>query len=241
VSINSFDEQPAAASEIRERFGDQLGLIMLRVPSAPSKVARDHLGESLRPFEDYGLHISQALSLCVYASERRYRVEPPMLELMDRACVFEMIDYLSMRCHQLDERASLANSVAEARAVRADLGAAENLARTAFRMGELNVALKAAWQQLELAATIKEAREKVSLAAEAASERANEQGARFNAALAVVFGVVGAAGLSDSFTKPIWTKLGLPLPAGLEGPLCFVISAVLVGVVLVFVARRLKR
>jgi hypothetical protein len=241
VSITVFDDQPTTATEVRERFGDQLGLIMLRVPSAPPRVARAHLGESLRPFEDYSLHISQALSLCVYAAERRYRVEPPILETMDRACVFEMIDYLSMRCHQLDERASLAKSVAEARVVRADLGAIENLARTAFRMGELNTAIKAAWQQLELPATVKEAREKVSLASDAASERSNEQGARFNAALAVVFGIVGAAGLTDSFTKPLWTKLGLPLPEGFEGPLCFLISAVFVGLILVFITRLLKR
>lgn len=241
VSINVFKDQPTSASEIRDRFGDQLGLVMLRVPSAPKSVARTQLDESLRPFEDYSLHISQALSLCVYASERCYQVHPPILEMMDRACLFEMVDYLSMRCHQLDERASLASSVAEARAVRADLGVTENLARTAFRAGELNAATMAAWQQLELPATLKEAREKVSLAAEAASERSNEQGARFNAALAVVFGIVGAAGLTDSFTKPLWVRLGFPLPEGLEGPVCFVISAGFVGVILWLVTHLLKR
>lgn len=241
VSINVFKDQPTSASEIRDRFGDQLGLVMLRVPSAPKSAARTHLDESLRPFEDYSLHISHALSLCVYASERCYQVHPPILEIMDRACLFEMVDYLSMRCHQLDERASLASSVSEARAVRADLGVTENLARTAFRTGELNAATMAAWQQLELPATLKEAREKVSLAAEAASERSNEQGARFNAALAVVFGIAGAAGLTDSFTKPLWVRLGFPLPEGLEGPVCFVISAGFVGVILWLVTHLLKR
>ena len=241
VSIIAFDEQPTTASEIRERFGDQLGLVMMRVASAPQAVAREQLGESLRPFEDWTLHIGQALSLCVYARERRYQVHPPNLETMDRACLLEMIDYFSMRCHQLDERASLASSVAEARAVRADLRAVENLARTGFRMGELNGAAKVAWQQLDLPATVKETREKAALGAEAANERSSEQGARFNAALTVVFGVVGAAGLTDSFTKPAWTKLGLPLPNGLEGPVCFGVSAALVGLVLWLVIRISKR
>lgn len=241
VGITAFEDQPTTATEIRETFGDQLGLIMMRVSSAPQSVARAQLGESLRPFEDWTLHVNEALSLCVYARDRPYKVFPPILETTDRACLFELIDYLSMRCHQLDERASHANSAAEARVVRADLGAVENLARTGFRAGELNAATKVAWQKLELPARVKEAREKVSLAAEAASERSNNQGARFNAVLAVVFGIVGAAGLTDSFTKPLWTKLGLPLPNGLEGPACFLISAVLVGLVLWFITHVLKR
>lgn len=241
VSIIAFDDQPTTATEIRERFGDQLGLIMMRVSRASQSVARAQLGDSLRPFEDWTLHVGQALSLCVYARDRRYQVHPPILETTDRACLVEMVDYLSMRCHQLDERASLAKSVAEARAVRAELGAVENLARTGFRMGELNTAAKVAWQQFDLPGTVKEAREKVSLAAEAATERTSEQGARFNAALAVVFGIVGAAGLTDSLTKPVWTKLDLPLPGGLEGPVCFGVSAALVGIVLWLVSRFLKR
>jgi hypothetical protein len=246
VSINVFDGQPSSASELRERFGDQLGLVMLRVPSAPAKLARTHLGESLRPFDDHSLHISQAVSFCVYASrdgrDRLYeQPHPPVLEQMERACTFEMIDYLAMRCHQLDERASLVRTVAEARAVRADISAVENLARTGFRMGELNDATTAAWERLGLPATVKEAREKVSLSAEAASERASDQGAQLNSALAVVFGLVGAAGLTDSVTKPLWTAIGLPLPAGLEGPVCFAISAALVGIILWFVVRVLRK
>jgi len=230
VSIRTFDGQPATATEVREQFGDQFGHIMLRVRNAPRGVAREHLGASLRPFEDHTLHINEGVSLCVYASREgvdtsRVQPSPEILEPMERACTFEVIDYLAMRCRQLDERATLATSVAEARAVRTDVGAVENLARTSFRAGELNTAALAGWQQLRLPTMVQETREKISLAAEAATERSGEQASRLNLALTLVFGIVGTAGLTDAFTKPLWTKIGLPLPAGLDGPLLFAISA----------------
>lgn len=233
VSIRTFDGQPATATEVREQFGDQFGHIMLRVRNAPRSVAREHLGASLRPFEDHTLHISEGVSLCVYASREgidtsHVQPSPEILEPMERACTFEVIDYLAMRCRQLDERATLATSVAEARAVRTDVGAVENLARTSFRAGELNTAALAGWQQLRLPTMVQETREKISLAAEAATERSGEQASRLNLALTLVFGIVGTAGLTDAFTKPLWTKIGLPLPAGLDGPLLFAISATFV-------------
>lgn len=43
--------------------------------------------------------------------------------------------------------------------------------------------------------------------------------------------MVGAASLTDAVAKPVWTKLGLPLPDGLEGPVCFGMSAVLVSLI----------
>ncbi|MBZ0238014.1 MAG: hypothetical protein K8M05_37220 [Deltaproteobacteria bacterium] len=242
VSIEKFDDQPRTATEIRDRFGDDLGRIMTRVPSASPRLARAHLGDSLRPFDDHSLHIDSAISLCVYASGEgaEHTVTPPILGPMERACVFDTVDYLAMRCHQLDQRATLAKSVADARAVRTDLGALETLARKSFRAGELNDAALAACERLRLGTHIQEARDKAALAAEAATERSGDQAARFNVALTVVFGIVGAAGLTDSLTKPLWTKFGLPMPEGYEGPLCFVISAVLVGFILALVARVLN-
>ncbi len=160
---------------------------------------------------------------------------------MERACTFEVIDYLAMRCHQLDERASLASTVAEARAVRTDIGLTENLARKSFRAGELNEATLAGWERLGLTTLAQEAREKVSLAADAATERSGERGARMNLALTLIFGIVGTAGLTDAFTKPLWTKIGLPLPAGLEGPLLFGVSASVVLALLWLVTVLLKK
>lgn len=80
-----------------------------------------------------------------------------------------------------------------ARGERTDLGALENLAQTAFRAGELNEATMTAWERLRLPAQVQEAREKVSLASEAAQERSGERASSFDVALTVVFGIVGAA------------------------------------------------
>jgi nucleoside phosphorylase len=183
VIIERFDHQPATASAIREKFGDDLGRIMVRVPDAPASLARTQLGDSLRPFEDHSIHINSTISLCVYASnDSNARSSPAALDPIERACTFELIDYLAMRCHQLDQRATLATSASEARAVRMDLVAAENLARTAFRAGELTDVVLAAWGRLRLPLLVQEVREKVSLAAEAAAERAEDHSARLNVA-----------------------------------------------------------
>lgn len=101
---------------------------------------------------------------------------------MERACTFEIVDDLAMQCHELDQSATLAKSVAKARTVRTDLGTLENLARTTFRAGELNEATIAAWERLRLPIHVQEAREKMSLASEAAQQRSGERASRFNIA-----------------------------------------------------------
>lgn len=176
VSIAKFDGQCTTASEIREMFGDDLGRIMVRAATFPSRLARTQLGDSLRPFEDYSVHLNSAISLCVCSStsddgQPNHASDGPM----EYVCAFELIDYLAMRCHQLDQRARLVTSASAARAVRADLIAVENLARTAFRAGELTDTTMAAWERLRLPLLVREIREKVSLAAEAATEKSGDQ------------------------------------------------------------------
>jgi hypothetical protein len=246
VVIQSFDDQPASAAEIRSRYGDELGTIMARVRKAPSNLGHELLGESLRPFDDHLLHVSRSMTLCVYASpesrdELYHRPTPEILELTERGCSFEIFDYLAMKCHQLDERASEVCSASEARAVRAALREVQSLAGNAFRAGELNAATLVAWDRLGLPTLTRQTGEKCALAAEAAVERSSDRAARFNAALTIVFGIVGTTALSDAVTKPLWKKLGFPLWEGMEGPILFAVSAAVVVGILATVSLVLRR
>lgn len=243
VVIHRFDQQPDTADEILSKFSRDLGSIMSRAPNAPPKIAMRELGESLRPFQDHTLHMNLAVSLCVYVPVDRSNltIVPWDLAAIERSCTFEAVDYLAMRCHQLDEHAGLARTVNAARGIRTDLGRAENLSRTTFRAGELNDAVRVAWNRMSLDVHAQEVREKAALAAEVAAERSNERAARINLATTLVFGLVGTAGLSDAVTGPIWRKLHLPLPEGLEGPVLFSVSAAVVLLLLSLVSFGLGR
>lgn len=229
VVIRKFDNQPLTASEIRNRFGEELGSIMGRVPRASARVVAAQMTDSLRLFEDRTFHVNSALSLCVYAapSPGSPREEPEFSSVFDVACSVEMMDYYAARVGQLIEMVSSAKTMKRVRDIRAELGAAEAGARTVFQSGELRDAMSIGWKMLGVPELLKEAREKMSLQVDVLAEEAADRSGAQNLTLTVVFGILGAAGISDSVVKPLWEACLRSPSDQWSGPFYFAVTAAL--------------
>ena len=109
IYILKFENQPNTSPEILEQYGDQLGKIMVRVSDFSQKTFKNFLGENLRKFEDFTLHINEALTLWTFSKKpfEKKEIDPNRDDIiLDKQIQVEAIDHLYMSHRRLFEISS---------------------------------------------------------------------------------------------------------------------------------------
>lgn len=200
-----------SASQARELHSHELGLILLRVPSAPRSATLAALGPSLRPFEDFSVHVAESGGLWVFTQKASSLVpDGQSCDYLVLRCQAqaEFVDYVHVEARRLLQLASLGMSrfdylVALRRGLR-DLQRA--MAEVSI-FGEITDYFRAAWKHLRVDDTLQAAEKDLDLGVAVIQEASTQQSRRLGVLLSIVFGLVGAAGLSDKVARPILTQI----------------------------------
>lgn len=189
-----------------ERFSHQMGLILARVASAPRSTAERTLGPNLRFFDDFCVHVNEGGGLWLFSSLARkgIKIGPNDDELvLSGQSKAEFVDYVNAEAHRLAEEAiNRIRSFEDVVRVRVGLRELDTSMRSVSQYGELKEYFDAAWAHLRIVDTVQSAERDLQLQTAVLEERTGRYSRRLGYSLAIVFGLVGASGISEKLIEP---------------------------------------
>lgn len=220
VHLIGFEGQQAGARANEEVLGGDLGWIMARHSGDDPSEGKAHLPASLRPFDDYGVYISEALTLWVQSKlsiERSVRAPGQQRKLSEiiyeQQATAEMVDYGYMVHRRFATRASsMEASTPQLLAAQADLIELEGAMGDVGRFDEVRNLLRRAWETMGVPRLREQATRGLEVRHAEAAILEADRVQRWATALAVVLGIGVVPTVSNDMLQPVWKWLCLPTP-----------------------------
>jgi len=222
IYILDFVDQPYKSQEVIDKYKNELGKIMARISGSNSQKFSNFLEKNLRVFDDYSVHMNEALTLWVYSkkglnNDKEY-YDPNRGHLIYRNQVLvESVDFLYM-CHKRQvERSSL--SIISYKSIlteRSEILKLDDMIKKVSHFGEINDFYAFANKQFNWTEIRTHAEENLKLRAECINEVRNKNVRMFGWLITILFGLFGSPNFAVNVIKPLWKYVGLWLPNNSE-------------------------
>lgn len=217
IYITRFDSQADTASENARRNEAMFLRILLRSPVPDFSVAKQHLPQDCRLFEDYNAYVTAAATLWVWSKsgvERQSEWEDANRGhlIYEQQAVIELLEYGCMLHHSLLGRAHLDGNLNELFAARRALIQLKQDMTFASHSGEIMDLLNHGWNQFKVPELRKQVDDTLRLGEAERSTTEAHTTARVGNLLTILFGLVAIPSFAKQIVEPAWQWLNLPRP-----------------------------
>lgn len=244
ISLMRFDDQPQSKNELFRKYGSSLSRILMRSAaiSEPPPLPRD-----LRPFEDYAFHGNRALLLWTWlrsdsSPDDAWEDANTRAHLLENQARAEHFEYHNMRIARACATASSPSSDGNLVHAYKTLATTDAVVHKSSQAGEITEALEFLMEASGTRALIDSAKEQARWHLDERRYRNDIRRSRVDRWLAVVFGLVGAAGLADLIIQPLLESLYPDWLVWKSGLVAFAFAALAVGgmSILIWVINRFR-
>jgi len=233
IYILEFINQPDNSKKIIEEYGNEIGKIMTRV-SCQGNFTK-FLEHNLRPFDDYTLHINQALTLWVL-SKKGLNSNKECVDVNRGHLIYEKqvqeesIDYIYACFRRYAERSHLpyisySSSIIE----QLNIMDLKNLIPQSYYAGELNELHAYVAKLFKLDDLLEYSLNNLKLKSELLQTKRDESFKKMGLAISVLFGLASLPNFVNEIIGPIWEYSGLWQPdGGVPQKLFFILIASLI-------------
>ena len=218
IYILEFINQPENSGKIIEEYGNEIGKIMSRV-SCQGDFTK-FLEANLRPFDDYTLHINQALTLWVLSkkglnSNKEYADINRGHLIYEKQVQTESIDYMYACYRRYAERSQLPY-ISYSSSIKEQLTIIKlrNIIKQAYYAGELNELHAYAAEMFKLNDLFEYSLDNLKLKSELFKTKRDEGFKKMGLAISVLFGLASLPNFANGIIGPIWEFFGLWQPDG---------------------------
>lgn len=244
IYILEFENQPNTSLEILEQYGDQLGKIMVRVSDFSQKNFKKFLGENLRKFEDFTLHINEALTLWTFSKKsfEKKEIDPNRDDIiLEKQIQVEAIDHLYMSHRRLFEISSDRNipyeSILDKQNELLNLEELVTDCDKIGKYGEIDYFIKVAGKELHWDAVRKSTEKKLKNRSEYSNEERTKLLSRFGNIITFIFGLGSLTIFTTYVIIPIlhaFNKIDdLPITISFWGSITIVIFIAIIFILLI--------
>ncbi|SEI12444.1 hypothetical protein SAMN05660691_03958 [Rheinheimera pacifica] len=244
ISLMRFAKQPKAKDQLFKKYGPSMSRILIRSAGVdePPPLPRD-----LRPFDDYCFHGNRALLLWTWlrsssAPKNAWNDPNTRANILDNQARAEHFEYHNMR---------IARACAIARSPQSDehlvyayetLANADAVLHQSSQAGEITEALEFLMAAAGTTRLIASGKEQARWHLDERRFRIEKRRARVDRWLAIVFGLVGAAGLADLVVQPFLQATYPTWADWYTGLFAFTLASLVVGVlgVLIVIANKMR-
>lgn len=244
IFLLKFDGQEDCSSDNSKKFASQFASLLARSKDATEAINQLIASKDLRLSEDFSFFAASSGFLVVWAGSgvERYK------EISDRnrgeliyknQALIELVAYGDMLHHRILNECDKSSEIAMVHKYRKDLVRFEVQRNHASSYGEVKDLLAESWNALGLSKMRHHLADAISIKEDELSLKENRNINYIGIFLAVLFGVVGAPGLAQGVTKPIWILLGFPrFSPPMFFDLCMTLMTIVLLVLICLIAVR---
>lgn len=248
IHLIRFEHQQETAQENEDKHGAAFGSIMVRSEGLDENVARNHLPDNNRIYEDYACYISSALSLWVWSLSGLRQQEPwsdPNRGhlIYEHQATVELLEYGYMLHRSLWERINTYGDIDQILSARQNLLHLEQEMAEASHFGEIRDLLDRGWEAMGLNSIRSRIRESLEIREAQATIREGRISERIGRILSIIFGFIAVPPIAEQILKPLWKilKFPRPIPDDKFSLLLIFVSLLIVAAILSLLLRSLKR
>lgn len=237
ISLMRFHDQPNLKAELIENFGPSLSRVLMRTSELADP---PELPPDLRVFGDYCFHANRGLLLWTWlrprdSSDDVWKDSTTRALLMENQGRAEYLEYHNMRVARACAIANSPPSDQDLIEAYEILASADSVIHHSSQAGEITDALSYVMSATGTTALVESGKEQARWHLDERRYRADKNRAKVDSWLAVIFGLVGAAGVADLVIKPFLEASYLELRSGFRGFVAFLLATLFVGVVALIV------
>lgn len=226
ISLLRFRNQPDSKNVLLEKFGPSLSRVLLR---ASQMDAPPILPLDLRAFDDYCLHANRALLIWTWLRQNNspddvWKDSTTRAQLLENQGRAEHFEYHNMRIARACATAASPPSGQDLIGAYEVLASANYTIHHSSQAGEITDTLSYLMSAAGTTGLIEPGKEQVRWHLDELRYRADKSRSKIDRYLAIVFGIVGAAGFADLVIQPFLDSFYPELQGGLKGLVAFSIS-----------------
>lgn len=251
IYVLDFVNQPDTSKKVIEEYSNELSKILARIGEKCSRNYNEFLEENLRPFDDYTLHMNQALTLWVF-SEKGRNIDENQSDsnrghlIYEKQVQVESIDYIHMCVRRYAERSHLPK-IPYKSSLKEQLNIVKLMditSHTSYAV-ELDNLHEFASKKFDLSDILEKSIKNLEIKAELDNLDRKDFFEKLGLIISILFGLGSLSGFNNGITEPTWKYFGIWLPESKELQHLFliVITAlifVFILLIFVFIFRRIR-
>lgn len=245
-TLIDFADQANNAQENEERHSTFFRSILNQTSAIGAKEGLLQLPKDQRVYNDFGLYVNSAATLCVWSKEfgQEYSRDNKFdcYPIYDRECQNEILNYGHILHRKIEEVSSSVGRYEEALLLQKRLIDLEKRMDMPTPFGEVAEFLSTGWSALKVKDIRKQIDASLSVNERLYQAREALSRDRFVILLTLVFGSLAIPGCAEGIVPPLWKIAGLPLPnTELETQVVFIcVASISVFLLLILIVQFTK-